>query len=193
MKKLILILFPLILITLPAFSQRKYDLIARADVLQKSLEIGLAEVGKTERTNNNDGITAKYLAPFGLPEGSPYCAAGIYWTFLQATKKLNLPESEIPIPRTALANEVFNYALKQGKRNKYLPKVNDLIVWKKAKTPFGHIERIISINTKNLVTTLAFNVRDEFSNKQGVFIKTRNIFHPLGRLAIRGLIGFREI
>jgi hypothetical protein len=192
MKKIIICLFPLILFTLPAFAQKKYELISRKDILQKSLEIGLAEVGKTEKTNNNDGIAIKYLAPFGLPEGSPYCAAGIYWTFLQAAKELNLANREIPIPRTAVANEVYNFAEKQGKRVKYYPKINDLIVWRKSKTPFGHIERIISINGKNIVTSLAFNVKDDISNKQGVFIKIRNIFHPLGRLAIRGLIGFQE-
>jgi len=45
---------------------------------------------------------------------------------------------------------------------------------------------------KGFVRTLAFNVPNE-QNQEGVFIKKRNIYHPIRRLKIRGLIGFRSL
>lgn len=175
-----------------AFSQVKYELPARKIVLEKSLEIGLREVGTCELSNRNDGIVRKYLLPFGLPEGNPYCAAGQYFTFLAAVRDLRLSEKYIPIPKTPLANRVLDYALSKGKKTKYHPSKNDLIIWRKAKTRFGHIERIIEVEGKGWVRTLAFNVKNDFG-QEGVFIKRRNILHPLGRLAVRGIVGFKEL
>jgi hypothetical protein len=174
-----------------ANSQMKYEIPAKKIVLEKSLEIGLREVGTLERTNRNDGNVRKYLQPFGLPEGSPYCAAGIYFTFLKAVEELRLTEKDIPIAKTALANQVYLNARKQGHKVKLVPMRHDLLVWRKARTKFGHIERIYEVEGKGWVRTLAFNVKNDYG-QEGVFLKRRNILHPLGRLALRGLVGFKE-
>ena len=47
--------------------------------------------GITERTGHNDGPGPKrYLAAVGLPEGNPYCAAGVAWTFKQVGIKTTI-------------------------------------------------------------------------------------------------------
>lgn len=180
-----------LLINQVANSQVKYELTAKKIVLEKSLEIGLLEVGTCELSNRNDGNVRKYLQPFGLPECTPYCAAGQYFTFLAAVRDLRLSEKYIPIPKTPLANRVMDYAISAGKKTKFHPAKNDLIIWRKERTKFGHIERIYEVEGKGWVRTLAFNVKNDFG-QEGVFIKRRNILHPLGRLAVRGLVGFRE-
>jgi hypothetical protein len=184
--------FLLIFIPSVAFSQLKYEIECRNDLLQYSQIIGMQQVGTIELGNRNDGSVAKYLKSVGLSEGNPYCAAGQYYIFYEACKHLKLPQSQIPIPRTGLANAMYSYAKQQGNKVKYEAKLHDLLVWRKAKTSFGHIERIIEVNSKGNVTTLAFNVMGT-NGKEGVFTKKRNIYHPLQRLKVRGLIGFRSI
>ncbi|OGU58944.1 MAG: hypothetical protein A2X64_02860 [Ignavibacteria bacterium GWF2_33_9] len=185
-------LIPIVLLLrMNVLAQVKYEIPAKKSVLEKSLEIGLEEIGTIEKSNRNNGEVVKYLAPFSLKEGNPYCAAGQYYIFLKAIESLHLEKKYIPIPKTALANEIFNYAKKGNKKVRYFPAKHNLLVWRKAKTKFGHIERIIEVEGKGWVKTLAFNVTCG-DGKEGVCRKRRNVLHPLGRLAIRGLIGFAE-
>lgn len=187
LKKIIIIFF----IPLGLISQSKFELNCSKPLLIKSMEIGLQQVGTTELTNHNDGDVAKYLNSVGLAVGNPYCAAGQYYCFAQAAALLRINQSFIPIPKTGLANEIYNFGMKKGNLVRYSASIHDLIIWRRGNTPFGHIERIIEVMDKGNVRTLAFNVADEFG-RQGVFVKKRNIYHPIHRLKIRGLIGFRS-
>ena len=188
----------LLLITLSSFlpynliSQEKYELRCKNNLLEVSYQVGIEQIGTVEKRNKNDGDVVKYLSSVGLSSGNPYCAAGQYFIFLEAQRKLKLPPKEIPLPRTGLANAMYTYAKMKGNKVKYEAKLHDLLVWRKAKTSFGHIERIIEVQSKGNVITLAFNVMGT-SGKEGVFTKKRNIYHPLHRMKVRGLIGFRGI
>lgn len=171
-------------------AQSKFQLPCSNQLLSKSFEIGLMQVGTIEKSKQNDGEVEKYLQSVGLTKGNPYCAAGQYYCFNEAANYLHLPNNAIPIPRTGLANAMFNFAKENGGKVRYKPAKHDLIVWRRGNTPFGHIERVIDVYDKGFVRTLAFNVSNE-QNQEGVFIKKRNVFHPIRRLKIRGLIGFR--
>jgi hypothetical protein len=157
--------------------------------------IALNEVGKSEQNNQNDGPDIeKYLKAVNLQLKSAYCYAGQYYSFAKACEKLKLSKDSIPIPKSGLANSVFNYASKISKKYKYAAEENDLIIWRKSNGINGHIERIMEVSDKGWVRTIAFNTSN-YNEKQkkiiqGVFIKKRNIFHPLGRMQIRGLVGF---
>lgn len=195
MKLLILILA--IIISYQLYSQKKYELPCKYKLLMVSKEILLSQVGVTEKTGKNNGIEIeKYLKCVGLSSGNPYCAAGQYWCFVEACSRLKLSAKQIPITKTGLANKMYNDAALNGKRAKYYPAVHDLMVWRNGSSSFGHIERIISVSKAGWVTTVGFNTscRNVVTGKnvQGVFIKNRNIIHPLGKMAIRGLIGFRN-
>lgn len=170
-------------------AQSKYCLECSEDLLKVSLDSAISQIGIIEKTNKNDGDVEKYLSIFNLRKGNPYCAAGQYWCFYSACKDLKFSMEKIPIVKSALANNIFNMAKIQGLKTKYKVEKNDLIVWKIPISRHGHIERVYKIISKTWVQTIAFNVKSKIG-KEGVFIKKRNIFSPLGRLRIRGLIGF---
>lgn len=187
MLKKIIIIF---LIPLGLMSQSKFELPCNSALLEKSLQVGLKQIGTIEKSNRNDGEVEKYLLAVGLTKSNPYCAAGQYYCFLVAAKILGIGESAIPIQKSGLADAHFNFASANGWKTKYRASVHDLIVWRRGDTPYGHIERIIEVLDKGNVLTLAFNVSNELG-QQGVFVKKRNIYNPLRRMKIRGLIGFR--
>jgi len=182
----------IILSYLSLYSIDKYILSANKDLVELSEIIAYSQIGITEKNNNNDGKVEKYLNSVGLKKGNPYCAAGQYWCFLEAAKILKLDKKYIPIQKTGLANGIFNYAKQNGKVVKPIPNRHDLIIWRKGKSIFGHIERIIEVKRAGWVRTIAFNVLDKNSGKEGVFIKQRNIYHPLSRMRVRGLVGFNS-
>lgn len=189
MKKLIIIL----LLPIALYSQSKYELSANRELLDKSMQIAIEQVGTIEKSNRNDGAVEKYWRSVGLTTPSPYCAAGIYYCFAEGCKQLNLHPTYIPIPRTGLAQSIYQYAKSYGTKQSYKPDIHNLIVWRKGKTIYGHIERIIKVQDAGWVQTVAFNVKDSESGKEGVFIKKRNIYHPIGRLRLLGLVGFKAL
>lgn len=176
---------------IPAFSLERYDLFCRKDLLERSEYHCIQQTGTVEKSDKNDGEVIKYQRAVGLDQGDAYCAAGVYWCFLMAANDLGLKRQEIPIKRTAVANEIYSDARKRGDIEKYLPERHCLIVWRKKRSWRGHIERIIGVKKAGWVVTVGFNTVNS-KGEQGVFIKKRNIFHPLGRLAIRGMVGFKE-
>lgn len=186
----ILILF---LMGYKSFAVSRFLVPSQKEMLLKSEKVMCNEVGITELTNNNDGKEIrKYLNVFNLYEGSPYCAAGIYWCYLEAHKEY--PYLSVPIIKSAVACEIFYFARKTGIESKYHPERHDLIVWKSSKSFRGHIERIIRVEKAGWVKTVGFNTSKIINNKrkEGVFIHRRNIYHPLMRLKILGLIGFNR-
>jgi hypothetical protein len=196
MKKILVILYVLAYTALNA--QVKVVLPCSKQLLEASLDSALAQVGTVESTNRNDGAKIEeYLSSVGRNRGNAYCAAGQYWCFWVAAKQLNLPFSVIPIKRTGLANEMFNDASKRGDKVIFEPSRHDLLVWRKANKANGHIERIIRVAKAGWVYTIGFNTSpsksSRESNGEGVYIRKRNVYHSLGRLAVRGLIGFKVI
>lgn len=185
MKKIILFF----IITQSLFSQSKFTLTCNSSLIRESEKIALEQIGTTEATNRNDGPAFEiYLRTAGLPKGSAYCAAGQYYCYFTACRRLNLSMTEIPFPKTGLANKIFEHAAKKGKRSAYYSKRHDFIVWRNGNTPFGHIERVYKTGKAGWVRTIAFNTKS--GNKEGVFLKNRNIYHPLSRMKIRGIVGF---
>ena len=88
------------------------------------------------------------------------------------------------------------FAKRNGEKVKYEPQVNDLIVWKHSNNWTGHVERVIEVLDKGNVRTVGANTNNGKSGSQregnGIFIRKRNVKHILGRLKVRGLVGFRS-
>ncbi len=176
-----------ILMTSCLQSQMRYELECDKELLKKSEEIARNQVGVLEKSNRNDGKRiAEYLRSVGINSPAPYCAAGVYYCFCMAKDEVG---GNIPIVRSGVAIRIY-FEAKAGRKSRYSPERHDLIVWKRSKTWQGHIERIVEVGRGGWVRTVAFNVRQ--GGKEGVFYKRRNVFHPLGRLGILGLVGFRE-
>lgn len=177
-----------------SFAQTKYNLPCDAKLLSASLDTAMKCVGVIEATGKNDGERIEaYLQSVGRKKGDSYCTAGQYYCFYVSAIALNLPIIEIPIKRTGIANEVFDDAKKRGRKARYQANKHDLIVWRKNGTPFGHIERIIESTKAGWVLTIGFNTSKNIVGKgriEGVFIKRRNIYQPLGKMRVRGIVGF---
>ncbi len=172
-----------------AKSQSRYELNCSQKLIDESLKIAKMELGNIEKTNKNDGGINKYNEAIGLPAGSAYCAAGQYYCFIKACERLSIELKNIPIKKTGSALAMFWDARNKGIKTKYKGTKNDFIVWKFGNSGRGHIERIIASSRAGSVFTIGFNV--EKAGKQGVFIMKRNIYHPLGRLTILGIIGLK--
>ncbi len=174
-------------------SQTKYVMNCNSALLIESENVALSQIGVTELSNRNDGKEIeKYESAVGIPKYSAYCYAAQYWSFKNACLKLKMNYDSIPIPKSGLANSCFNFAIKNGIKKAYLPTKNSFIIWRAPNKINGHIERIYLIGKSGWVTTIAFNTSDKSSGKQGVFFKKRNIYHQLGILTIRGMVGFND-
>ncbi len=173
-------------------SQHKYSIECNKELLWASLDSCKSQVGIIEKKNNS-GKVEKYLKLFNL-KNAPYCAAGQYWCFYTAKNDLNLSNIKIPIYKSAVASEMYFKTIAFAKKVYFKPHVNDLIFWKNRNSYNGHVERIIKVLSKTTVLTIGFNTKKIINNKtfEGVFIRKRNIFHPIGRKKILGIIGFKE-
>lgn len=189
----IILAFFLLSITLTA--QERYELPCRTDLFYRSMELIRSQVGVVE-TGHNRGEVLKYVKPFGKSlEGQPYCAMGQYWGFWQGCNDLLLPYSEIPIAKNPLAYGIFIDAKKRGIETQYKAFIGDLIDWKFSNSTSGHIERVDSIAYGGNVWTIGFNTTARKKGDQrdggGVHRVKRNIYSPIGRMQIKGLIGFK--
>jgi hypothetical protein len=195
LKKLIFAIMLLFLLS----SWQKYEVkIENPEILTVSERYLKSQVGLKEKTGHNDGphIT-RYMNAVGLSgsRGYPYCAAGQVWCLWMACKDLNEP---YPFSkRSGLANFFYTDAVKHGRLcNTNEPKKHNLVVWKSPKNNTGHVERIDSVGEKGWVWTVGFNTSNGLLGSQrdgnGVFRVKRNLKSPLGRLRLRGLVGFHN-
>jgi len=184
----------LVLMFNTANGQVRYALPCNHLLLKSSHNVMLEQIGTLERTNKNDGDVVKYLELFNLKSGTPYCAVGQYYCFVEGAKRKNISKDSIPIIKSALCLAIFNDAKNRGNKTKYFPKKHDLIVWKKSNSRQGHIERVNNVLEKGWVETVGFNSSKTINGKklEGVFLQKRNILHPLGRLKVKGLVGFND-
>lgn len=81
-----------------------------------------------------------------------------------------------------------------GSITTYTPERFDLIIWNMQGTSSGHIERIVLTGKAGWVTTVGFNTSSGISGSQrdggGVYYRKRNLNHVLGRMQIKGLVGW---
>ena len=183
-------LFSSIFLICPIFAFTSYEVPADWRLLRLSEKIARSQLGVREEQNNS-GEVEKYLWAVGLGRGNPYCAAGVYWCFAIAADSLSIGRENIPVNRTAVANEMYNHSRKIGTKVKRKIRRHDLLVWKSKRSWKGHIERAISNESKGIVRTIGFNVK--LDKGEGVGIKTRFMNHPIGKLMYRGAITFRGV
>lgn len=189
MKILIFIMLSLVSIS----ARERYEIYCDEKLLELSVSIAHSEVGTFEKSDNR-GAVEKYHGAVGLKAGLPYCAAGIYYCFKKAADSLKMTEIEIPIARSPLANAIFSDAKNKGFKTAFAAVRHDLLVWRKGKSIYGHIEWVIGVERAGYVKTIGFNVKSpEKSAIEGVFYSKRNIHAPLARMYVRGLIGFRHV
>lgn len=187
----------ILLFNFSLFSTTIYEISIDECLHAKAFEIIEGEVGVVEKTGKNDGEVEKYLKVVGLPKGYPYCAAGISWSYLEASKFYGKDKSFIPFPMTAGSQVVLNHAISIGKKVSRNLTKGDFFVWRRKDSYQGHIGVIESLGEKGWVNTIEFNTSGNSTGDQrdggGVWKKKRNTLQPLGMLLIRGFVGFKNL
>lgn len=178
-------LYCAILILCSGFKFEKYDLKSDSLLVCRAYEIAKTQIGIIEENGNSGYEIEKYQKVLSLSKGSPYCLAGIYWCFNKASSELKLKN---PLVKTGACNALFNYAKNTGSKSDRI-RAKDLIIWRRKGSWQGHVEWIDSIGNAGWVKTIGFNTKNRVGI-EGVFYQKRNIYHPLGRMKIRGFIGF---
>ena len=171
-------------------SQNKYVLETKTDALPLVIKRAYQQIG----VSRGDSIVLGYLKTTGLESYNNWCAAGIVWSFTKGFADYNSLFNTnilIPIEPSAVANRHYNYARENGKNVYYESEIYDLIVWRQVNSWQGHIEIVIQVRERGWVTTIGFNTSSNDTRQGGfVEIKGRHIHNPLGRLQVRGLVGF---
>lgn len=194
MRWLFLISMPFFLVGV-ALPFEKYVLTCRKELIIESRILLFNEIGIRELSNRNDGKEIeKYQKEVGLPKGSPYCVAGQYYCFAEASRKLGMKTESVPLCRTGLSGRLYNCAKSKGRAVFFRPALDDIIVWAR-NYPFGHVERIVAVFRRGWVETVGFNTKryNPASKKfeEGVFRWRRNFYNRISNLRILGFIGFR--
>jgi hypothetical protein len=179
-------------------SQERYAVNSDLQMLLLSDKFANSVIGVVELTGNNDGTLIEEMQRVGGGrKGQPYCYYYQYWAFWKAKYHLDneCKSFDIPIPKGGLAQLPFNYAKANGVKTNYYADKHDLIVWKTKDSWTGHIERVKEVKKNGWVLTYAGNTHNGLQGNQregnGIFIRKRNISHPLSRtLLIRGIVGY---
>jgi len=157
------------------------------------------EMGKHEKTGNNDGTHITKYMNFAHLSGKKkyaYCASGLLYCLNKACEFYDV---EFPFSkRSAVANFYYDDAKKIGQKSfDNIPQIYDLVVWKKPYSRSGHIESIKSPLNDLKVIDYAFNTSNGKSGSQregnGNFIRERDLSSGLGKMAMRGLVGFYDV
>jgi len=195
---IVLVILLLLVVTIESLPKTKYLIPCKAKLIQASRDSAIAQVGVREKTGRNDGYKVEqYLKSVGRFKGDAYCAAGLYWCFYSSCLALNYPLTDIPIFRSGSTVTIFNEAIRVGYKMTPTPFDNDLIFWRKPNEWKGHVERIIEVMKAGWVKTVGFNTSSGTEGSQddggGVYFRKRNVNHFLGRMVLRGFIGFKPI
>lgn len=176
-------------------SQHRVEVPCYYEVAMLSSQLLDKDMGLKEATGNNDGEHIKlYMKAVGLNYNKhyPYCMAGQYYYFKTAADLLHKP---CPIVRTASTIKIYEWGVKNGVQTIYEPKENDLVVWKTLNKSTGHVARIKQVLDRGNIITWECNTGNGMTGSQrdgnGNYIRKRNIYTPIGRMRIRGLIGFK--
>jgi hypothetical protein len=183
MKYLFLFLF---LITSISYSQQRYELSELYSSVQLRIDIASKEIGITEE--NNPDRVYEYQKSVGISRHDPWCSAFQYYVSNQASKRL---KQKNPYPNSAIANYLYNYAIKNGIKTKYNIQEGDYIIWKVANEVYGHIGLVVGVWQTGVITIEGNTGSNTIRTGGMVAKKFRSIINPIGRLKVRGLVGFK--
>ena len=171
-----------------SYTIKDYDSISPLALKIAHTQLNVRETNGKNRSKQID----LYNKTAGVPLGSPYCAAGVYWCFKTASDSLKVKNI---LKQTGSANGQFDYCRAKGvKDSVYNAGSGSLIVWKYNSSYNGHIEIVNRVLNSSNVETIGFNTSSGTSGSQrdgeGVYIRQRNIRSKLGSMLVRGIINF---
>lgn len=182
-----------------AFAGKRYELPVRHGVLERAEYYMQREMGKKENGGENRGIHIKEYCDSSkcvkYGSAAPYCMLGLLWAFDRATGDL-YRDDFLPFPRSGLAQSAYNYAIKYGIKTDFKPRKYDFLTYQLSMGYKGHIECIERVGACGWVDTYAFNTvltTGNTRNGDGNCKKRRNYLNRIGRLSVKGFVGFKEV
>jgi hypothetical protein len=135
------------------------------------LEVARGELGRVERTGNNDGEILKYPQAFGRGSEA-WCADFVSWVSNQAGGRMNDPYCPSVVD-TLKAQGTW-----KGRSN---PQPGDIVLfdWDGDRTA-DHIGIVERVNANGTISTIEGNTSDPSSGQQGVFRRERALSTVLG-------------
>lgn len=182
----IIILATLLIAKMTLQSQTRYELKEQKLTKKERIEFAKSQIGINKTKDR--AVVLSYLRNVGLKNYTAWCQAFQYTSFVVATNKLQI---QIAIPRSGLANSSFDYAKRIGaKRTNFYALLGDLLVWK-SEGWSGHVGLVIDTLGNNKVISIEGNT-SSLSTSQGGAVerKMRYLNHKIGKLKVRGLVGF---
>ena len=181
---ILLIMVMLLTFTQALSAQTRYELQAPYNTNLRIL-IAKSQIGIREETNQSQILN--YLRSVNINRMASWCAAFQYWVYDSACRQIKVVNS---LPKSAVANSYYDFGKRNGLRTTYQARPGDLIVWK-SDSWSGHIGMVIRQLSKQTVETIEGNTSSKSVRTGGaVESKVRSIYHPIGKLKVRGLIGF---
>lgn len=177
----------------------KYNVDLDYKVFQMSMDILNLQVGVVEQPNKSNWgpEVSQYLKSVNINKGASWCAALQYYAFDKAFTHYNMDiKKDFPFNswRAASAQYWFNRAREIGEKTNEDIKRGDLIVWKKGRTAYGHIERIDKILNNGWLMTIGGNTSSGDNGSQrngdGVYYRKRHFRNAIGQLLVKGYVGW---
>jgi hypothetical protein len=184
-----IVLLVIIFLTVrPVNAQQRYELPTLFDTNLPRIQLAATQLGIREETNSS--IIQEYLKSVNIYTNASWCNAFQYWLMDSVCRGLQIIN---PMPQSGLANSSYDYALRKGVRTPFIPKPGDLLIWRTEGHWTGHVGMIIQIRNKASVITIEGNTSSNSVRTGGcVEKKVRLTNHPIGKLLIRGIVGFKS-
>lgn len=187
LKHIALILF----VFLPVYSliaQQRYVLPTMYNTNILRVELAETQLGVREETHPR--VIREYLKSVGIYTSASWCNAFQYWMMDSVCRELQIIN---PMPISGVANSSYDYAKRKGVKTQFVPQLGDLLIWKTEGSWTGHVALIVKIRNKASVITIEGNTSSNSVRTGGaVEKKVRLVNHPIGRLLVRGIVGFRS-
>ena len=188
LKRHIVLIILTFLLFSSALAQQRYELPTIYNTNKLRVELAETQLGVREETHPQ--IIRAYLKSVGIYTNASWCNAFQYWLMDSVCNELQIIN---PMPRSGVANSSYDYAKRKGIRTQFVPQQGDLLIWKTDGNWTGHIALIIKIRNKESVITIEGNTSSNSVRTGGaVEKKIRLTNHPIGKLLVRGIVGFKS-
>lgn len=169
-------------------AQQRYELPTIYNTNMLRVELAETQLGISEETHPRR--VREYLRSVGIYTEAAWCNAFQYWLMDSICRELQIIN---PMPQSGIANSTFDYARRKGVKTAFIPQVGDLLIWKTEGSWTGHVGIIIRIFNQSSVVTIEGNTSSRSMRTGGaVEKKVRLTNHPIGRLLVRGIVGFKS-
>lgn len=140
-------------------------------IVEQALAYAASQVGVRETSRNGGREVDMYLESVDCPTGLPWCAAGVYWCFAEASMMTGLTN---PCPKTAGALRMFTLAPIECQLPPTATPEPGWVFVIDHGHGLGHVGFVLAVHGDGLLDTIEFNTNGGGSREgDGVYQRTR--------------------